>query len=1149
MNIDRRKLLSLHSIPVFVLIIVILAILNIRTVFEPPYLVEALNTLFVGIIPLYIAYVAARTFKISGSMSILLMGSGMLVIGLGLTASGWILVVPGAQNASVTLANSCYLVGSIFAFSAALLYLSWPVSSKGGRTITSVVTIYGGVIAFTLLIMLTALLGITPTFFIRGVGPTLLRAVVLAGAFGFFSAASILFLYIWIRRQEDFFFWYSISVALFAICIGSITLAAAVGDVFSWTGRIAQYTAACFALAAIVTARHNAIKKGISLQDELARFFSVSDEGYKILVENAPDGIIVYRDNRFLYANNTALRLFGAETFDQLSIHTIPDLISSDDLNEGGSRIHQTRDEVVFHGQETRLIGLDGKETNVAVRTAPIEYAGRPAVIAIIRDITERKKAELALQKGVQKLDILAETARLLLASETPEHIVQNVCERVMRYLDCQIFFNYLIEDDKNRMRLNAWAGISEEKAHEIEMLDFGVAVCGCVGRDGERIIAEDIQHTPDKRTDLVRSLDISAYVCHPLIYQGKTIGTLSFGTCSRPRFTEEETELIRAVTDLVATAVARKKSEDAVRKTRDELDDRVQERTAKLNTAVKALSSERKRLYDVLETLPVYVCLLTPDYHMPFANRFFRERFGESHGRCCYDFLFGRTDPCEICDTYTVLKTRAPHHWEWTGPDKRNYDIYDFPFIDTDGSFLIMEMGIDVTERRKAEAELEKHRNHLEDLISQRTVELESANTQLREEISKYNQAKEELLVKNEDLNAAYEKITASQEELQQINDELIKSEEELRNTSQYLENLINYANAPIVVWDPNFVITRFNRAFEELTGRTAREIIGQRLEVLFPQRYLDASMEIIRKTMHGERLKIVEIPILNRKGEIRIVLWNSATLFESDGKTIQSTIAQGNDITERKLAEAELAKRNEELNSAIDELTRRGDELAEALKEREILLSEIHHRVKNNLTAFISLLSLKGSYDETPAGNALKKDLQNRARSMALIHETLYRTGKYSQVDMGEYLSPLIHQIALSYDPSSMIRTEVKADGATLDLNRATPCGLIVTEIITNSFKYAFPESFNCMKMRSEPCTIRVSLKRDGEDYCLSVSDNGIGLPPGFDIRTAQSLGLRLVYFLARHQLKARIEVRTGVGTEIIFRFSDTHSIKGIS
>ena len=74
-----------------------------------------------------------------------------------------------------------------------------------------------------------------------------------------------------------------------------------------------------------------------------------------------------------------------------------------------------------------------------------------------------------------------------------------------------------------------------------------------------------------------------------------------------------------------------------------------------------------------MLETLPAYVVLLTPDYHVPFANRFFRERFGESHGKRCFEYLFNRTEPCEICDTYKVLKTNAPQRWEWTGPDGRN--------------------------------------------------------------------------------------------------------------------------------------------------------------------------------------------------------------------------------------------------------------------------------------------------------------------------------------------------------------------------------------------------------------------------------------------------------------------------------------------
>jgi PAS domain S-box len=122
------------------------------------------------------------------------------------------------------------------------------------------------------------------------------------------------------------------------------------------------------------------------------------------------------------------------------------------------------------------------------------------------------------------------------------------------------------------------------------------------------------------------------------------------------------------------------------------------------LKIASTARDAERKRFNDVLNMLPVYVVLLTPDYHVPFANRFFEERFGKSHGKCCYDYLFHRTEPCENCETYKVLKTNAPHHWEWTGPDNRNYDIYDFPFTDANGSPLIMEMGIDITEQKRAQ-------------------------------------------------------------------------------------------------------------------------------------------------------------------------------------------------------------------------------------------------------------------------------------------------------------------------------------------------------------------------------------------------------------------------------------------------------------
>jgi signal transduction histidine kinase len=133
---------------------------------------------------------------------------------------------------------------------------------------------------------------------------------------------------------------------------------------------------------------------------------------------------------------------------------------------------------------------------------------------------------------------------------------------------------------------------------------------------------------------------------------------------------------------------------------------------------------------------LPAYLVLLTPDYHVPFANCFFRERFGESRGNRCFEYLFGRSEPCEICETYTVLKTMAPHHWEWTGPDGHNYDVFDFPFTDADGSILILEMGIDITEQKRAEEALKESENRLRFLSSQLLTAQENERKRISREI-----------------------------------------------------------------------------------------------------------------------------------------------------------------------------------------------------------------------------------------------------------------------------------------------------------------------------------------------------------------------------------------------------------------------------
>lgn len=151
-----------------------------------------------------------------------------------------------------------------------------------------------------------------------------------------------------------------------------------------------------------------------------------------------------------------------------------------------------------------------------------------------------------------------------------------------------------------------------------------------------------------------------------------------------------------------------------------------------------EAVQVERQRLTGVLNLLPAYVVLLSPDYRVPFANRSFRQKFGEANGRHCYEYCFGRNAPCDFCESYNVLQTGQPHHWEVKGPDGTVMDAYDFPFTDVDGTPMILEMDLDITERRQAEAELARHRQHLQEMVEERTKELRATN----EELTRFNEA-----------------------------------------------------------------------------------------------------------------------------------------------------------------------------------------------------------------------------------------------------------------------------------------------------------------------------------------------------------------------------------------------------------------------
>ncbi len=218
------------------------------------------------------------------------------------------------------------------------------------------------------------------------------------------------------------------------------------------------------------------------------------------------------------------------------------------------------------------VLFLNYHDSPVQFSQAQIDFAGQLGMSLSLalqnsRLLDNYRQSEESLLQANRRLAVLSETAGVLLASENPQQVVNNLCRKVMEHLDCHAFFNFLVDEGAGRLRLNAFAGIPDQVARQIEWLDYGVAVCGCAARDNCRIVAEHIPSTPDERTELVKSYGIKAYACHPLLGPGgRVIGTLSFGTRTRETFSDDDLSLMKAVADHVAVAMNRMNAERNLR-------------------------------------------------------------------------------------------------------------------------------------------------------------------------------------------------------------------------------------------------------------------------------------------------------------------------------------------------------------------------------------------------------------------------------------------------------------------------------------------------------------------------------------------------------------------------------------------------------
>ncbi|HCS46715.1 MAG TPA: hypothetical protein DIW61_00045 [Candidatus Aminicenantes bacterium] len=329
-------------------------------------------------------------------------------------------------------------------------------------------------------------------------------------------------------------------------------------------------------------------------------------------------------------------------------------------------------------------------------------------------------------------------------------------------------------------------------------------------------------------------------------------------------------------------------------------------------------------------------------------------------------------------------------------------------------------------------------------------------------------------------------------------------KAEEALRESEGKYRKLVDYTLVGQYIHQDR-IFMFCNKRFAEIFGyQDTAEIIGRNIQgFVAPESWKKVIQEIEYRESGEKEFSHYELQVVRKDGSL-IQVEVLGSRIEYQGKPAnQGSIL---DVTERRKAE---------------------DRLQASLQEKEVLLQEIHHRVKNNMQVISSLLNLQSKHLSDPAAVEMFQECQHRIRTMALVHESLYKSSDLSRIEFGSYLKSLAsHLLHFNEVDTRRIRLETALEEVYLDIQTAIPTGLIANELLSNAMKHAFPGK------RSG--TIELALRPHPEgSYLLSVKDDGIGFPEDLDFRKTESLGLQIVSSLV-DQVDGRLEILRDNGTE---------------
>ncbi len=317
---------------------------------------------------------------------------------------------------------------------------------------------------------------------------------------------------------------------------------------------------------------------------------------------------------------------------------------------------------------------------------------------------------------------------------------------------------------------------------------------------------------------------------------------------------------------------------------------------------------------------------------------------------------------------------------------------------------------------------------------------------------------------------------------EIEQNIQKLKISDENLRQTRNYLDNLINFANAPFIVWNPQFKIIRLNRAFEDLTGYNSNELLGQNLEMLFPDSSKKESFLLIEKTLGGEHLESKEIPVLTKQNDTRIILWNSAPIYDKDGKTLISTIAQGQNITELKKAEETLRASEAKLK--------------EINTTKDKFFSIIAHDLKNPFNAimgFSNILKDEAHEMDIPTIQEYADMINRAAVQVFRLLDNLLNWAR-------------IQQDQIPFNPTTLILKEITDEMIELMRESAARKQIVINNLIADELTVKADSDMlksifrnllsNAIKFTSSNGKVELDAVKDGDKVKIAVNDNGRGM-----------------------------------------------------